>query len=155
MRGHTSSVKTTTFFDPTRSHLDPSTSSSIIASAGRDGNILIFDLRCQGRVSDSPSPITRPNLSHGINGFSTQKDTKILEPVMTIRGAHGEASRKTSPAWHVCPALSSHICSADVTAYCPSISHQSGSFAVHAWTVGVWRLLRWVSSIVMKSRTNS
>jgi WD40 repeat protein len=103
MRGHTSSVKTVTFFDPTRSHLDPSIASSIVASAGRDGNILLFDLRCQGRQSaaDSPLPLTRPSYSNGVDGFCAQKDTQILEPVMTIRGAHGEGSRKTTPNHHV------------------------------------------------------
>jgi denticleless len=103
MRGHTSSVKTVTFFDPSRSHLDPSIASSIVASAGRDGNILLFDLRCQGRQSaaDSPLPLTRPNYSNGVDGFCAQKDTQILEPVMTIRGAHAEGSRRTSPNHHV------------------------------------------------------
>jgi len=101
MRGHTSSVKTTTFFDPTRSHSDPCVSSSIIASAGRDGNILIFDMRCQGRMSDSPSPLVRPHYSRGIDGFCAQKDTNILEPVMTIRAAHGEGSRRNTPSHHV------------------------------------------------------
>jgi WD40 repeat protein len=106
MRGHTSSVKTVTFFDPTRSHLDPSIASSIVASAGRDGNILLFDLRCQGRQSaaDSPLPLTRPSYSNGVDGFCAQKDTQILEPVMTIRGAHGEGSRKTTINHHVCSA---------------------------------------------------
>jgi hypothetical protein len=107
MRGHTSSVKTVTFFDPSRSHLDPSIASSIVASAGRDGNILLFDLRCQGRQSaaDSPLPLTRPSYSNGVDGFCAQKDTQILEPVMTIRGAHGEGSRKTTPNHHVRPAV--------------------------------------------------
>ena len=103
MRGHTSSVKTTTFFDPSRSHLDPSIASSVVASAGRDGNILIFDLRCQGRRSepDSPIPLTRPTYSMGVEGFCAQKDTQILEPIMTIRGAHSEGARRTTPTHHV------------------------------------------------------
>ena len=52
-------------------------------------------------MSDSPSPLVRPHYSRGIDGFCAQKDTNILEPVMTIRAAHGEGSRRNTPSHHV------------------------------------------------------
>jgi denticleless len=110
LNGHTSSVKTTVFFDPTRSHMDASTHSSIVASGGRDGHILIFDLRCQGRsreVSETPSNSSgrsgsSERYSHGISGFAAQTGGDILNPVMAIKGAHGDGSKRSNSV--SCPA---------------------------------------------------
>ncbi|KAK8844587.1 hypothetical protein IAR55_006434 [Kwoniella newhampshirensis] len=107
LRGHTSSVKTTVFFDPSRSQSDPSTSSSIIATGGRDGNILIYDIRCQGRPcreSESPSPPpesasrsnSRERYRDGVPGFMAQHSGSTLDPVMRLRSAHGDGKRHTS-----------------------------------------------------------
>ncbi|KAK6904991.1 hypothetical protein I203_105810 [Kwoniella mangroviensis CBS 8507] len=102
LKGHTSSVKTTVFFDPSRSHSDPSTSSSVIASGGRDGNILIYDIRCRGRQNrdiDHDALMVprgeRERYSDGVPGFVAQPPNRGMElnPVMTIRNAHGDGRR--------------------------------------------------------------
>nr|XP_031859866.1 uncharacterized protein CI109_004714 [Kwoniella shandongensis]KAA5526938.1 hypothetical protein CI109_004714 [Kwoniella shandongensis] len=109
LRGHTSSVKTTVFFDPSRSHSDPSVSSSVIATGGRDGNILIYDIRCQGRPSrdsESPSPSpestgsssrrnSRERYRDGVPGFAAQHSGSSLDPVMILKAAHGDGKRHT------------------------------------------------------------
>ncbi|WVR03240.1 hypothetical protein IAU60_000231 [Kwoniella sp. DSM 27419] len=109
LRGHTSSVKTTVFLDPTRCAGDPS-DSSIIATGGRDGNILIYDIRCQGRrvthghdsLSPSPGPSgssrrssrERERYADGVPGFTAQSGRGMeLDPVMTIKAAHGDGKR--------------------------------------------------------------
>ncbi|WVW81447.1 hypothetical protein I302_103441 [Kwoniella bestiolae CBS 10118] len=105
LKGHTSSVKTTAFFDPSRSHSDPSTSSSVIASGGRDGNILIYDIRCRGRQNrdiDVNAMMVprgeRERYSDGVPGFVAQPPNRGMEldPVMTIRNAHGDGKRNGS-----------------------------------------------------------
>nr|XP_018266336.1 uncharacterized protein I303_00311 [Kwoniella dejecticola CBS 10117]OBR88494.1 hypothetical protein I303_00311 [Kwoniella dejecticola CBS 10117] len=100
LTGHTSSVKTTTFFDPSRSQSDPSSASSVIASGGRDGNILIYDVRCRGRrnadADQGPVPRgDRERYSDGVPGFVAQPPSRGIElnPVMTIRNAHGDGRR--------------------------------------------------------------
>ncbi|WWC67141.1 uncharacterized protein I206_101048 [Kwoniella pini CBS 10737] len=100
LTGHTSSVKTTTFFDPSRSHSDLSTSSSVIASGGRDGNILIYDVRSRGRrnadLDQAHIPRgERERYSDGVPGFVAQPPSRGMElnPVMTIRNAHGDGRR--------------------------------------------------------------
>ena len=104
LRGHTSSVKTAVFFDPSRSHGDSSIASSTVASCGRDGNILIYDLRCQGRMIRDGSEVT-PTSAHrssseryssGVPGFAAQQDGSNLDPVMIIRHAHGDGSNRTA-----------------------------------------------------------
>ncbi|OCF30834.1 hypothetical protein I316_07557 [Kwoniella heveanensis BCC8398] len=109
LRGHTSSVKTAVFFDPSRSSNDPS-NSCVVATGGRDGNILIYDIRCQGRRhrdSDSPCPSassgpgsrrsSRERYADGVPGFAAQSSRGMeLDPVMTIRGAHGDGRRSGS-----------------------------------------------------------
>lgn len=90
LTGHSSSVKSCTFFDPTGSHIDPS-HSSCIASAGRDGNILIYDIRAPGNPSSLSTSTTRSRraarYSLGIEGFEPQIGGEI-KPVMEIRAAH-------------------------------------------------------------------
>ncbi|ORY22130.1 WD40-repeat-containing domain protein [Naematelia encephala] len=98
LRGHTSSIKTAVFFDPSRSHSDPS-NSSIVASAGRDGNILVFDLRCRGRqLRDSAAAPTRRSVRYasGVPGWAPQGDGQVLDPVMSIRNAHGDATKRSA-----------------------------------------------------------
>ncbi|WVQ94312.1 hypothetical protein IAU59_001391 [Kwoniella sp. CBS 9459] len=109
LRGHTSSVKTTVFFDPSRSSID-SSDSCVVATGGRDGNILIYDIRCQGRRNrddDSPSPSgssgpgsrrsSRERYADGVPGFAAQSGRGMeLDPVMTIKGAHGDGRRNGS-----------------------------------------------------------
>ncbi|WVQ84543.1 hypothetical protein IAT38_006697 [Cryptococcus sp. DSM 104549] len=106
LRGHTSSIKTSAFIDPSRgAGIDPSVSSSVIATAGRDGNILIYDVRCQGRdtrSSESPGldmeeggsrSVSRERYRDGVPGFVAQASERSLDPVMVIKGAHGDGKR--------------------------------------------------------------
>ncbi|RXK34961.1 hypothetical protein M231_07775 [Tremella mesenterica] len=91
LRGHTSSIKTAVFFDPSRSHVNDT---NIIASGGRDGNILIYDLRCRGRIgSEQHRRRTKARYSLGVPGFSVQ-DGMNLDPVMIVQAAHGEAGKR-------------------------------------------------------------
>ncbi|WVO24023.1 uncharacterized protein IAS62_005383 [Cryptococcus decagattii] len=100
LRGHTSSVKTVTFLDPSRSANDPS-QSSVIASGGRDGNILIYDVRTKGRDPElgeyGTGPVrregSRERYRDGIPGFAPQTSGEVLDPVMVIKGAHGNGKR--------------------------------------------------------------
>ncbi|WVO13552.1 hypothetical protein L204_101173 [Cryptococcus depauperatus] len=101
LKGHTSSVKTSVFLDPLRSTLDPSFASSIIASAARDGNILIYDVRCRGQDPElgeyeinRQRAGSRERYRDGIPGFSAQQNSHILEPVMVLRGAHSDGRRQ-------------------------------------------------------------
>jgi len=93
------------FFDPSRSHSDPSIASSIVASCSRDGNILIYDLRCQGRAfrngseessASEPRRSSRERYSAGVPGFVAQQTGCNLDPVMVVRQAHGDSSRRAS-----------------------------------------------------------
>ncbi|WWC85496.1 uncharacterized protein L201_000360 [Kwoniella dendrophila CBS 6074] len=101
LKGHTSSVKTTVFFDPSRSHSDPSVSSSVIASSGRDGNILIYDIRCRGKqdrdlnLNMAIPRGDRERYSNGVPGFVAQNPNRGMElnPVMTIKNAHGDGKK--------------------------------------------------------------
>ncbi|ODN83797.1 hypothetical protein L198_07693 [Cryptococcus wingfieldii CBS 7118] len=99
LRGHTASVKTVTFLDPTRS-AEPSMSSSIVASSGRDGNILIFDVRTKGRMVEGSDDGrgsregSRDRYMNGVPGWAAQTGGDVLDPVMTIKSAHGD--RRTS-----------------------------------------------------------
>lgn len=104
LKGHTSSVKTSTFFDPCRGASDAS-QGSIVATGGRDGNILIFDLRCTGRRSENegadeygarPTGRERDRYSAGIPGFSPRREGADLDPVMTIKAAHAESGRRVT-----------------------------------------------------------
>ncbi|WVF66701.1 hypothetical protein IAT40_001443 [Kwoniella sp. CBS 6097] len=105
LRGHTSSVKTTVFFDPSRSSTNAS-DSCVVATGGRDGSILIYDIRCQGRRNrddDLPSPgpgsrrSSRERYADGVPGFAAQSGRGMeLDPVMTIKGAHGDGRRSGS-----------------------------------------------------------
>ena len=147
LRGHTSSIKTTVFFDPSRSHLDPSVSSSVVASSGRDGNILIYDLRCQGQSSLhgsdllSPTRRTRSRYSEGVSGFSAQTDAPVLDPVMIIRGAHGDGIRRPPPT-QVSTADRPRMSEADLLALCFEVSHESGSDAEYARLASIGWIIR-------------
>lgn len=102
LKGHTSTPKTVTFFDPSRSaSLDQHDQrSSIVASAGRDGDILIFDLRCPGHAtqgSSSTEPRWRdevPFHARGAPGFTASTGGDVLNPVMMIKAAHGDGWRR-------------------------------------------------------------
>lgn len=104
LRGHTSSVKTATFFDPSRANQGTDASKgSIVASGGRDGNILIFDLRCKGRrltgggveeCEARSSARERERYSAGIPGFSPKREGEDFDPVMVINGAHKEVGKR-------------------------------------------------------------
>lgn len=99
LTGHTSSVKSCTFFDPSGSSIDAS-QSSCIASTGRDGNILIYDVRAPGNPTSLSSGVRRSarsgRYSQGIEGFAPQIGSEI-RPVMEIRAAH-DPSRKVGPS---------------------------------------------------------
>ncbi|AFR94533.2 hypothetical protein C343_02617 [Cryptococcus neoformans C23] len=105
LRGHTSSVKTVTFLDPCRSANNPS-QSSVIASGGRDGNILIYDVRTKGRDPElgeyGTAPMrregSRERYRDGIPGFAPQTSGEVLDPVMVIKGAHGDGKRSARTA---------------------------------------------------------
>lgn len=108
LKGHTSSVKSATYFDPSRSYNDPTAlaQSSIVASGGRDGNILIFDIRCKGREGNTSSPGSGSDsggsspsrddsrYSTGVPGFAPSRAGSAINPVMVIRQAHGDGSRR-------------------------------------------------------------
>lgn len=106
LRGHTSSIKTATFFDPSRAnHGTDASKGSIVATAGRDGNVLIFDLRCagkklaEGRTDEYDNRSTgreRDRYSAGIPGFSPATGGEEIDPVMVIKNAHGEPGRRSS-----------------------------------------------------------
>lgn len=97
LTGHEASVKSCTFFDPTRSGVDPSVSSTVVATAGRDGNILIFDVRAPGNLATAGGGSRRsgrPRYSQGVDGFRPQIGGEIA-PVMEIKSAH-DPSKKVS-----------------------------------------------------------
>lgn len=108
--GHTSSVKTVTFFDPLGRAQDAS-KGSVIASAGRDGNIMIYDTRCAGWLATAADVADgvggrragqRERYSAGVPGF-TQQEGRNLDPVMVVRGAHAEgAGRRVSVGVSAC-----------------------------------------------------
>lgn len=105
LRGHTSSIKSSIFYDPTRGSGDAS-KGSVVATAGRDGNILIYDLRCSGRrlgdgaVTDEydarRNGRERDRYSAGIPGFTPRREGEEVDPVMVIRGAHAESGRRSN-----------------------------------------------------------
>ena len=78
----------------------------MIATTGRDGHILVYDIRASGRISPSPSPNPTPDApgvrrsgrtrySAGVPGFAAQEGGEI-GPVLEIRSAHGDGSKKVS-----------------------------------------------------------
>lgn len=93
-------MKSCTFFDPTRSGVDPSVSSTVVATAGRDGNILIFDVRAPGNTTATASSTGNrrsgraTRYSSGVDGFRPQIGGEI-NPVLEIKAAH-ETSKKVS-----------------------------------------------------------
>lgn len=91
LRGHTASTKAGVFFDPSRSAAYDAASmpSTVIATSGRDGNILIYDLRCKGWAL--PDGMTRRSATE-------EKDNHSVFPVATIRNAHGQAGKRATAA---------------------------------------------------------
>lgn len=92
LTGHEGSLKSCTYFDPTGGSIDPSVASSTIATAGRDGNILIYDVRARGSTTATTGRRTRGRYSTGVPGFAPQPGGEI-GPVMEIRAAHDGARR--------------------------------------------------------------
>ncbi|KAJ9093224.1 hypothetical protein QFC20_007191 [Naganishia adeliensis] len=80
LMGHTSSVKTCAWYDQ-----------NTVLTAGRDGNILIFDLRTTGHWSDSggmdEQRYARARQGNGAGGYWDQGK---INPVLIVRNAHGE-----------------------------------------------------------------
>lgn len=81
--GHTMSVKEIRF-QPGQS------SNNVVATSSRDGNILIWDLRCSGTNAPSPTPVA----TVGDMGMDTSIDTtphiiNRARPVNAIYDAHG------------------------------------------------------------------
>jgi denticleless len=75
LRGHTSTVKSAVFVNETT-----------VASAGRDGHILVYDIRCPGFYQTLESTLPC-NLD-----FKAQSGI-TLNPVATIKLAHGDGKR--------------------------------------------------------------
>lgn len=90
LHGHTSSVKAGVFFDPSRSAaFDPTClPSTVIATAGRDGNINIYDLRCKGWALPD-APMTR-------SGSAEANEGPVVMPVATLKNAHGQHGKRGS-----------------------------------------------------------
>lgn len=110
LRGHTSTIKATVFLDANRGS-NPVYDCNIVASGGRDGNINIYDLRCQG-VSlgddevDSSRRRSHRMRNNGAMPTATATDGHIIHPVITLRQPHNAASsRRTAadPVGHTFP----------------------------------------------------
>lgn len=71
--------------------LTPFLPEDTVLTAGRDGNILIFDLRTTGHWNDElgmdEGRYARARAGNGGGGYW---DTGRICPVMTVRNAHGE-----------------------------------------------------------------
>ncbi|KAL7420190.1 hypothetical protein Q5752_005156 [Cryptotrichosporon argae] len=86
LRGHTSTIKTTTFVDPLRSG-DGAGDGNIVASGGRDGNIHLYDLRCPGTTKEtSDAPVLRSARTR-----SAAKGS-CLKPMLTLKQPHNGSS---------------------------------------------------------------
>lgn len=93
--GHTSTIKSVTFMDASRTANTPH-NSNVIVSGGRDGNIHLYDLRCRGNAPtnthDGPSGRTRR--SQGPQGGATSAG---ISPILTLKQPHNvSSSRRTN-----------------------------------------------------------
>lgn len=96
LTGHEGCLKSCVFFDPSGGSIDPAVASTTIATTGRDGNILIYDIRTRGAPS-STGRRTRGAYSMGVPGFAPQPGGEI-GPVMSIKAAH-EGNKKVRGAF--------------------------------------------------------
>ncbi|KAJ9103282.1 hypothetical protein QFC21_002705 [Naganishia friedmannii] len=77
LSGHTSSVKTCAWYDQ-----------NTVLTAGRDGNIHIYDLRCTGAFT-SDLGIDETRYNRGRAAYGAYWDQARISPVMSVRNAHG------------------------------------------------------------------
>ncbi|CAK9784097.1 WD40 repeat-like protein [Cutaneotrichosporon oleaginosum] len=90
--GHTSTIKSVTLMDTSRTSNTPS-QSNIVVSGGRDGNIHLYDLRCPGNSSkahDGPSGRTRRNHAAPVDISAG------IGPVLTLKQPHNVSSSRRS-----------------------------------------------------------
>ncbi|KAL1408905.1 multisubstrate pseudouridine synthase 7 [Vanrija albida] len=99
--GHTSTIKSTVFLDPSRSgNSSDFSNSNIIASGGRDGNINIYDLRCHGAFSQLNDPSTSLDTtvrrSARARNARDAASNQVINPVMTLRQPHNVPTGRRS-----------------------------------------------------------
>ena len=98
LKGHEASLKSATYADPNGGGVDPSMSSSVIATAGRDGHIMIYDVRTRGGCGANDlygsRNSSRSRYSDGVPGFAPQQGGEEILPVMVIRHAHSPQGKK-------------------------------------------------------------
>ncbi|EJT49021.1 pseudouridine synthase [Trichosporon asahii var. asahii CBS 2479] len=101
LHGHTSTIKSTALLHES--------SSNVIVSGGRDGNINVYDLRCRGytstREENGPS-LRRSSRTRSTTQISSTGQSSI-DPVLTLRQPHnatvGKRTTADSVSWQTPP----------------------------------------------------